>query len=391
MNSARSAAVAFLCVLLALLVGIWLGGHPGSLPGPVRDAFVEEDRALRAEVVETIKENFYKPVDEERLDDASLKGMVESLDDQYSHYLTPEEAQQFQESVSGEFEGVGMNVEEDRRGLKVLRVFDGSPARKAGIREGDLILAVNGRSIAGVNSEVATGRIKGPSGTTVRLRVLTPGDDRSRTVTVERARIEVPVATGRIVERDGRRFGVVELLSFSSGAHGFLRREVKEVLDRGAEGMVLDLRGNGGGLLSEAVLVSSLFVEDGEIVSVRGRARPKRVEDAEGDAIDEDVPVVVLVDGGSASASEIVTGALRDRGRATVVGTRTFGKGLVQEVEQLSNGGVLDLTVANYYLPSGKTIGRDGLAPQVRARDDARTNRDEALPVALDVLLDERR
>jgi carboxyl-terminal processing protease len=390
MNSARSAAVAFLCVLVALLVGIWLGGHPESLPGPVRDAFVEEDRALRAEVVETIKENFYKPVDEDRLDDASLKGMVESLDDQYSHYLTPEEAQQFQESVSGEFEGVGMNVEEDRRGLKVLRVFDGSPARKAGIREGDLILAVNGRSIAGVNSEVATGRIKGPSGTTVRLEVLTPGDDRSRTVTVERARIEVPVATGRIVERDGHRLGVVELLSFSSGAHGFLRREVKEVLDRGAEGIVLDLRRNGGGLLSEAVLVSSVFIEDGEIVSVRGRARPKRVEDAEGDAIDEDVPVVVLVDGGSASASEIVTGALRDRGRATVVGTRTFGKGLVQEVEQLSNGGVLDLTVANYYLPSGKTIGPDGLAPQVRARDDARTDRDEALPVALDMLLDER-
>jgi carboxyl-terminal processing protease len=390
MNSARSAAVAFLCVLVALLVGIWLGGHPESLPGPVRDAFVEEDRALRAEVVETIKENFYKPVDEDRLDDASLKGMVESLDDQYSHYLTPEEAQQFQESVSGEFEGVGMNVEEDRRGLKVLRVFDGSPARKAGIREGDLILAVNGRSIAGVNSEVATGRIKGPSGTTVRLEVLTPGDDRSRTVTVERARIEVPVATGRIVERDGHRLGVVELLSFSSGAHGFLRREVKEVLDRGAEGIVLDLRRNGGGLLSEAVLVSSIFIEDGEIVSVRGRARPKRVEDAEGDAIDEDVPVVVLVDGGSASASEIVTGALRDRGRATVVGTRTFGKGLVQEVEQLSNGGVLDLTVANYYLPSGKTIGPDGLAPQVRARDDARTDRDEALPVALDMLLDER-
>jgi carboxyl-terminal processing protease len=391
MDSARSAAVAFLCVVLALLVGIWLGGHPESLPGPVRDAFIEDDRALRAEVVETIKENFYKPVDEERLDDASLKGIVESLDDQYSHYLTPEEAQQFQESVSGEFEGVGMNVEEDRRGLKVLRVFDGSPARDAGIREGDLILAVNGRSLAGVNSEVATGRIKGPSGTKVRLEVLTPGDDGSRTVSVERARIEVPVATGRVVERDGRRLGVVELLSFSSGAHGFLRREVKEVLDRGADGIVLDLRGNGGGLLSEAVLVSSVFIEDGEIVSVRGRARAKRVEDAEGDAIDEDVPVVVLVDGGSASASEIVTGALRDGGRATVVGTRTFGKGLVQEVEQLSNGGVLDLTVANYYLPSGKTIGRNGLAPQVRARDDARTDRDEALPVALDVLLDERR
>jgi carboxyl-terminal processing protease len=391
MQSTRSAIVAFLCAVLALLVGIWLGGHPESLPGPIRDAFVEEDRALRAEVVETIKDNFYKPVDEDRLDDASLKGIVESLDDQFSHYLTPDEAKQFQESVSGEFEGVGMNVEEDRRGLKVLRVFDGSPARKAGIREGDLIIAVNGRSIAGVNSEVATGRIKGPSGTTVKLEVLTPGDEGPRTETVERARIEVPVATGRIVERDGRKLGVVELISFSSGAHGFLRRQVNKLLDQGAEGIVLDLRGNGGGLLSEAVLVASVFIEDGEIVSVRGRARPERVEDAEGEAIDEDVPVAVLVDGGSASASEIVTGALRDRDRATVVGTRTFGKGLVQEVEQLSNGGVLDLTVANYYLPDGETIGTGGIKPQVRARDDRETERDEALPAALDVLIQERR
>jgi carboxyl-terminal processing protease len=388
MTSVRSLSLALLCVLVALLVGLWLGGHPESLPGPVRDAFVEEDRALRAELLETIEKNFYRPVDEERLDDASLKGMVESLGDQFSHYLTPSEAKQFREAVSGEFEGVGMNVEEDRRGLRVLRVFEGSPARRAGIQEGDLILAVDGRSIAGVNSEVATSRIKGPSGTTVRLEVFTPGGDGTRTLRVERERIEVPVATGRTVERGGRRLGVVELLSFSSGAHGLMRSEIDEVLGDGALGIVLDLRGNGGGLLSEAVLVASIFIEDGEIVSVRGRARPERTEEAEGDAIDEDVPVVVLVDRGSASASEIVTGALRDRDRGTVVGTRTFGKGLVQEVETLSNGGVLDLTVANYYLPGGETIGRDGIKPQVRARDNAGTERDEAMPVALDALLD---
>jgi carboxyl-terminal processing protease len=133
--------------------------------------------------------------------------------------------------------------------------------------------------------------------------------------------------------------------------------------------------------------VSSVFIEDGEIVSVRGRSRPERTQEAEGDAIDADVPVVVLVDGGSASASEIVTGALRDRGRATVVGTNTFGKGLVQEIEPLSNGGYLDLTVANYYLPSGKTISRAGLKPDVRAEDRPKTKRDEALPRALDELV----
>ena len=391
MNSVRSAIVAFLCAVFALFVGIWLGGHPENLPGALQDAFVDEDRALRAEVIDTIEDNFYKRVDEEQLDDASLKGIVDSLEDPFSHYLTPKEATQFNESVSGEFEGVGMNVEQDRRGLKVLRVFEGSPAEEAGIKRGDFILSVNGRSIAGVNSDVATGRIKGEAGTTVELSVVTPGDDGPRELKVERERIEVPVATGRIVERDGKKLAVVELVSFSSGAHGILRQEIDEQLKKGAEAIVLDLRGNGGGLLTEAQLVSSIFIEDGKIVSTRGRSRPERVLEAEGDAIDEDIPVVVLVDGGSASASEIVTGALRDTERATVVGTRTFGKGLVQEVKPLSNGGVLDITVANYYLPGGKTITTAGIKPQVRAEDDPETERDEALPTALDTLLEQAR
>jgi carboxyl-terminal processing protease len=377
-------------VLVALAAGLWLGGHPENLPGPVRDVFVQEDRALRAEIIDSIESNFYKPVDKSKLDDASLKGIVDSLDDPYSHYLTPKEAKTLDEDVSGEFEGVGMNVEQDRRGLKVLRVFDGSPAANAGIRRGDFILGVNGRSIAGVNSEVATSRIKGPAGTKVQLRVFTPGSERDRTVSVERERIQVPVATGRVVERDGHKLGVVELFGFSNGSHALLSQQIKKVRKRGAEAIVLDLRGNGGGLLLEAVAVSSLFIEHGEIVSVRGRHRQEQTHDAEGDAIvPQSVPVVTLVDGGSASASEIVTGALRDRGRAEVVGTRTFGKGLVQEVERLSNGGVLDLTVANYYLPDGETITKKGIKPQVRAVDNPDTKRDEALPVALDTLVRE--
>jgi carboxyl-terminal processing protease len=217
--------------------------------------------------------------------------------------------------------------------------------------------------------------------------VYTPGQDTDRSVRVKRERIDVPVVEGRMFERDGHKIAEVELFGFSEGAHGFLKQEIERLRKQGAEAVVLDLRGNGGGLLVEGVLVSSLFIEDGKIVSVRGRHRAERTHDAEGDAVlPEDVPVVVLVDGGSASASEIVTGALRDRGRATVVGTRTFGKGLVQEVQHLSNGGVLDLTVANYYLPKGETIGTKGIKPEIRAVDDPDTDKDEALPVALDTL-----
>lgn len=387
MHYVRTVTIALVCGLAALAGGLYLGGHPERLPRFAQDVFVDDDRALQAEIAEKIEGSFYKPVDAERLRERSLKGTVEALDDPFSQYLPPNEAQQFAQAVEGEFEGVGMTVDEDRRGLRVLNSFPGSPARKAGIRKGDLISAVNGRSLAGVDSRVATGRIKGPAGTSVKLEVAT-GSAKPRTVRVERAKIDIPLVEGSLRERGGKTLGVVRLASFSSGAHGELRAAIDRLRARGAEGIVLDLRGNGGGLLREAVLVSSQFIEEGEIVSVRGRTRPNRTEDAQGDAIDEDIAVVVLVDGGSASASEITAGALRDRGRASLVGQRTFGKGLVQEVEPLSNGGVLDLTVANYYLPSGKTIPlRKGLRPQVGARDNPRTARDEALPVALDELL----
>ncbi len=152
------------CAILLLAGGIWLGGHPETLPGPVRDAFVDDDRALRAEIVDLIKDDFYRPVKESDIDESSLKGIVEGLDDQFSNYLTPEETKQFEQSVRGEFEGVGMNVDEDRRGLQVINVFDGSPAKRAGIKKGEFIVAVNGRSIAGLSSDVATARIKGPAG-----------------------------------------------------------------------------------------------------------------------------------------------------------------------------------------------------------------------------------
>jgi carboxyl-terminal processing protease len=372
-----------------LLGGVWLGGHPESLPEPLRDAFVTDDRGLRAELQDAIKDDFYKPIDDSQIEQGSLKGMVEGLDDRFSNYLTPKETQQFQQSVEGRFEGVGMNVDQDRRGLRVLNVFEGSPAERGGVKQGDFITEVDGKSIAGMSSELATARIKGPAGTTVSLELVDPDDFEPRTVKLKRAEIQVPITTGRIVERDGRKLGIVTLSTFSEGAHGLVRKEIDELLDRGAEGILLDLRGNGGGLLNEAVLVGSVFIEDGLIVSTKGRTKAERKYEAVGGAIDEDIPVVVLVDRGTASASEIVSGAIKDRGRGTVVGTRTFGKGVFQEVQPLSNGGLLDITVGQYFLPNGENIGNKGVKPTVKARDDVDTPRDEALPIALDTLAQE--
>lgn len=381
------ALIAVAALAMVLLGGIWLGGHPETLPGPVRDAFVKDDRALRAEITDSIKDNYYKPVSDSQIDESSLKGIVSGLGDRFSNYLTPKETRQFNESVSGSFSGVGMAVDQDRRGLKVINVFAGSPARKAGIKKGDYVIEVNGRSIAGVSSQVATARIKGPEGTRVTLGVVDPRNPPARTVRLTRRRIEVPVARGRMVSRRGRKIGVVALTTFSEGAHGLVRRQVDRLLRRGATGIVLDLRGNGGGLLREGVLVSSVFVAKGKlVVSTRGRTKPERRLEAVGSPISPRVPVVVLVDGGTASASEIVAGALRDNGRAVIAGQKTFGKGVFQEVQPLSNGGVLDITVGEYFLPKGENIGKKGIVPGVKAKDDPRTTRDEALPVALDAV-----
>jgi carboxyl-terminal processing protease len=386
MSSLAKTGLALVAAAALLVGGIWLGGHPEELPDPVRDAFVKKDRALRAEIEDAIKNDFYKPIDDSQLEAGSLKGTVEGLNDRFSNYLTPKETSQFQQSVEGRFEGVGMNVDQDKRGLRVLNVFESSPAERAGIVKGEFITEVDGRSIAGLAADVATARIKGPAGSTVSLEVVDPETFEPRTLKLKRERIEIPVATGRIVERDGRRLGVVELTTFSEGAHGLLRREIDELLGKGAEGLLLDLRGNGGGLLNEAVLVGSIFIDDGLIVSTKGRTKPERKYDSVGNSIDEDIPVVVLVDRGTASASEIVSGAIKDRKRGTVVGIRTFGKGVFQEVQPLSNGGLLDITVGQYYLPSGENIGNKGVIPTVRARDDVDTERDEALPKALDTL-----
>ena len=294
-----SAAALAAAVLLALGAGMWLGGHPAGLPEPLRDLFVDETTSVQAEATDLIQDNFYRSVGERRLRDASLRGMVRSLDNRFSHYFTPREYQLFRESASGQFSGVGLTVLERPRGLLVAGVFERSPAERAGIRPGDLITGVNGESIAGKSSDVSTALIKGRPGTYVRLRVRREG--RTRTVRVRRERIRVPASDGELRRADGRRVGHVALASFSSGAHGELVTHLRRLERRGAQGFVLDLRGNGGGLLNEAVLVASAFVPDGTIVVTDGRARPRRVFEATGEVATRK-PVVVLVDRGTASA-----------------------------------------------------------------------------------------
>jgi carboxyl-terminal processing protease len=381
-----AARVLGICVLVAatLAAGMYLGGHPGDLPDPLQDVFVEDNTAVSADAADVIKDNFKRDVPDLQLQNGSLRGMVESLNDRFSHYFSPRENRLFREAVGGQFSGVGMTVIEHRRGLQVTGVYDDTPAKSSGIRPGPVITHVNGKSIAGQSSQLATARIKGKEGTFVTLTVRNPRGGR-RTVRIKRERIEVPVVAGRVERRGGRKLGVISIASFTSGVHGQLRREAMKLLARDVDGFVIDLRQNGGGLLDEAVLVASAFVPEGVIVSTRGRTRPERELRATGTPITRKKSVV-LVDRGTASASEIVTAAMQEKLDSKVVGRRTFGKGVFGQIFDLPNGGALDLTLGNYYTPSGRNLGGKGIEPDVRAVDDPATPRDEALDRALEVL-----
>ena len=342
---------------------------------------------MREELIDTIEQSYYKKVPRRALENASLKGIVSSLGDRFSQYLTPAESKSFNSELNGgEFAGVGVSVVPEKRGLLVTNVIPDSPASHAGIRASDVITEVGGQSIAGAAARTASSKIRGKPGTTVQLTVVSTGR-KSRTLTLKRAKLHAPLTESRLVTRHGVKLGVAELSTFGEGAHAKLREQIDRLLRQGAKGIVLDLRGNGGGLLQEGRLVASIFVNKGLIVSTNGRTSPEQKLYATGGAISPKIPVVVLVDGGTASASEIVTGALRDHHRATVVGTKTFGKGVFQQIEPLSNGGVLDLTVGRFFLPDGENLAGNGIVPQVKAQDNPRTSRDEGLDTALQTLL----
>jgi carboxyl-terminal processing protease len=348
------------------------------------------DSDLTSQASEAIRDDYYKPVKDSVLDKASVDGIISELrkryDDRFSHYLDPRELRQFDLAASGRFSGVGLTVTGVRRGLRVASVLPGTPAQRARIEEGDLITAVDGRSLVGVAPEVSTARIKGPAGTPVELRVVSASGGGTRDVHLKRASVELPVAPGEIRRAGTSKAAYVRYASFRSGAHGDLRSTLERLYRRGAEGLVLDLRGNGGGLLNEAVLSASVFLPKGElVVSTDSRTMGHRDYEATGDPLPQH-PTVVLINRDTASAAEILASALRDHHLATIVGTRSFGKGTFQEVIHLAAGGALDLTVGEYFTANGTSLAGKGIKPDVRALDDPQTPRDEGLRRALAVL-----
>jgi carboxyl-terminal processing protease len=390
--SARG-AFAFAAALVVLFAaGLWLGGHPRNLPEPLRDVFVAEPSGLVAEAAEAIEGNYYRDVGPEQLGNSSLQGMVRELrkrnkEDRYSEYFSQEKLEGFNQAIEGRFSGIGLSVIGVKKGLRVAQVFKHSPADAAGIEVGDTIVAVEGETIAGQNSTEATQKIKGPEGTEVTIAVRDAKSGKVRELTITRAEVSLPNVSSSVKTAQGKKLGYVRLLSFSEGAHALLADGLKKVRKEGAEGIVLDLRHNPGGLLDEAVLCAGLFLPEGEtVVITKSRTQGESVHKTSAGRI-TDLPVVVLIDGGTASAAEILAAALADDAGATTVGSRSYGKGLFQEEQALSNGGALKLSVGAFYTPEGVNLATShGIHPDVKVKDYLKTPADEAEQRALGVL-----
>ena len=386
------AVLAAFAVLAIFVAGMVVGGHPEStgltqLREPVRGFFLgDSGQDLSAQVLRILRDEYYRDIDETALQERSVDALLEELDDPYTTYLDPDELAALDFHNDGAYVGVGLQVAARDEAVMITRVFPDSPAQEAGIRAGDRLVAVGGDAARGSELESVLGRIRGPEGSDVALTVRTPGAE-TRTLDLTRSRIKVPAVEARIVRDGDRSVGYLRLLRFTRGASEALRVKAEQQLAAGVDGLVLDLREDPGGLVSEALGVAGVFLPEGsEVVTTEGRNSPRRTLRTDDEPVGEGVPLAVLVDRNSASSSEIVAGALRDGDRATLVGERTFGKALVQSTWLLRDGGALKLTTARYLTPSGFDLAERGLPPDVKAVDDPGTKTDEALDAALDQL-----
>jgi carboxyl-terminal processing protease len=411
--------------------GLLLGMAPG-----VNDAVSEAlgfdqasdvglDYDLQEEVFEDLSATYYEQVDPEIVQTGAINGMLAALGDPYTVYYDPEEYASLMEETAGSYSGVGMVVGMEERIVTIVSVFEGSPAEAADIQPGDIVLSVDGVSSEGRTLDDVVSGIKGPEGSPVVLEMYrpaavavdtavgggtaeeAPADEDMQALeditadlsalpeggtteayTLTRRAIVVPTTEVEMLRAEGDKVAHITLYTFNNDhASQELRDAVATAIeDDGADAIILDLRGNGGGLLTASIEVASIFIESGVIVSTAGLHSPEEEFTASGNAF-EDIPLWVLVDENTASASEIVAGALQDYGRATIVGETTFGKGLVQSLYPLSNGGALKVTTAVYLTPTGRDINATGIVPDIAAPDDPATEDvDETVQKALELI-----
>ncbi|MGH2537826.1 MAG: S41 family peptidase [Candidatus Promineifilaceae bacterium] len=348
----------------------------------------DEDVELMLEVWEIIDNEFdgVLPTNEQVLYEA-IASSLELLGDDFTRFVPPDLAERAREQLEGSYEGIGAFVDMDEEGnIVIVRAFEGQPAERAGLRSGDVITHVDGVPIAGMTFEEILVLVKGDEGTEVRLTVRRASEPGSFDVVVERALIEIPIIESEML-RDG--IAYVRLTSFNSNAETRLHEAIEAFLAGSPRGLILDLRDNPGGFLDQSVAVADLFLPEGVVLIQRDREGDEEIFHSDDGDLAEEIPLVVLVNEGSASASEIVAGAIQDHGRAVIVGATTFGKGSVQQTHTLSDGAELRVTIARWYTPSNQSIDQSGIAPdiEVATPEEFGGENDTQLQRALEQLL----
>jgi carboxyl-terminal processing protease len=361
----------FAIILLILLVGGILLINGSSRPVKAGTDDVYKNLEILTEVMQLIENNYVEPQDPEKLTQGAIKGMVQSLDP-HSSFLTKEEHQELLTETKGTFSGVGIEISVRDNVLTVVSPIEGTPAYKAGIQAGDKIIKIDGKLTNDLSLQEAVKAIRGEKGTKISLTIVREGLDKPLEFSLTRDVIPIRSVRGYLLTP---KIGYARISTFQAKTAQDLNTELEGLeKDRRLEGLILDLRNNPGGLLSQAIDVADLFLDSGIIVSTKGRNSSQDMKaSAHKEKIERKYPIVVLVNGGSASASEIVAGALQDNKRALILGTRTFGKGSVQTILPLSDGSGLRLTTAMYYTPSGRSIQASGIVPDVELKFEVPT------------------
>lgn len=310
-----------------------------------------------------LEQKYIGEIDEEKLIEGAIKGYVEGLEDPYTEYLTKEEMQDFTEETSGEYVGIGVYITnyKTNNSILVVGVMKGSPALDAGMQAGDIIEKIDGTLYTGEQLNDATRVLKGQEGTNVKVTIVRDGKEEE--LNIVRKKITVDHVASQMFEDN---IGYIQVDSFDSGVADRAEEQLNELKEKGAKGIILDLRSNGGGIVDEATGIADLFLNKGETVLItKGKSEKEDETKAKKDPIIKDIPLVVLVNQGSASASEILAGALKDKYGATIVGMNTYGKGVIQTLYSLSNGGGLKITTEEYYTPNHNKINKVGIKPDV--------------------------
>jgi carboxyl-terminal processing protease len=346
---------------------------------------------LFSEVLETIKQEYVNEVDQGKVMDSAINGLLQSLDP-YSSYMSPKSFDDMQTDTKGEFGGLGIEIGMESGVVKVITPIDDTPAANAGIKSGDYIVRINGQQVQGKTLTEAVDLMRGPVGSEIKLTIRRRNEKKALEFKIKRAVIEVKSVEAKIIGEENK-IGYLRLKSFNENSDKQLFKKINNFEKKNKlTGYILDLRNNPGGLLTQAISITDFFLDDGEIVSTKGRkiSESRRFFSRKGDGINKK-PLIVITNNGSASASEIVSGALKDHKRAIILGERTYGKGSVQSIIPLKNGGGLRLTISKYYLPSGKSISEIGVLPDIFVEETEKnfkidTETDNQLKYAVDLL-----